>query len=141
MSKHNERWWERARELEQAAKELGRLPVPSDESISPALLAWARNQRRARRLTTRQVRALERIPGWSWAPREDQWEDRLDEVARFFAAHERAPRVRATDEREASLGLWLARQRRAADTRAMPYARLTLWGEFASQFETDDHDC
>ncbi|MBX3093777.1 MAG: helicase associated domain-containing protein [Cryobacterium sp.] len=78
--------------------------------------------------------------GWSWAPREDTWEDRLAEVARFFAAHGRVPRVRAEDAEEASLGLWASRQRRAANVRAMPYARLALWGEFARQLETDDFD-
>lgn len=102
------------------------------------MLMWVRNQRRNPHPTPEQQGALERVEGWSWAPREDQWEHRLDEVALFFATHERAPRVRATDEREASLGLWLARQRRAITTRTMPYARLGPWAEFSNRVEHRD---
>lgn len=104
------------------------------------LLMWVRNQRRNPLLTPEQQLALERIVGWSWSPREDAWDDRLAEVADFFATHGRAPRVRAKDGEEASLGLWLARQRRAVAAGTMPYARLVVWGEFASQLEIDDPD-
>lgn len=138
--KQNRQWWKRVRELELIARELGRLPRAPDEAIPSTLLMWVRNQRRNSHLTPEQQQALEQVEGWSWAPREDAWGDRLAEVARFFVAHGRAPRVRAADAEEAALGLWVARQRRAADTRAMPYARLALWSEFVSQLETDDLD-
>lgn len=137
MSKRDDRWWELAHQLAQIADQLGRLPQPSDEHVPPSLLMWVRNQRRALGLTGEQQHALERVEGWSWAPREDHWEDRLAEVARFFATKERAPRVRAAEEPEASLGLWLARQRRAAVTQAMPYARLCLWNECSRELEQE----
>lgn len=140
MSKMNNQWWKRARELELVASKLGRLPRSSDEAVPSTLLMWVRNQRRNSLLTPKQQSALEQVAGWSWSPREDAWDDRLAGVAGFFTTHGRAPRVRAEDAEEASLGLWLARQRRDAAIRAMPYARLAVWGEFASQLETDDRD-
>jgi hypothetical protein len=69
------------------------------------------NQRRSWSLTEEQQRLLSELPGWSWTPHDERWEERAEDLRVFIATHGRAPRVRAVHVRERSLAQWYSRQR------------------------------
>lgn len=121
-------WVARAAELSATARRLGRLPRAGDPDVEPRTLSWVKNQRRAE-LHPAQTSALNLIPGWSWSPQDDVWDVHAAHFGQFVQRERRQPRIRATDVDERRLGTWAARQRRAAETGALPYARLVRWRE------------
>jgi hypothetical protein len=103
-------WMRRYDTVRRLSKSQGRLPTRSS-SPDLALVAWISNQRRAWNLTLEQQRLLSELPGWSWAPHQDRWEQRAEELRLFIATHGRAPRARAAHLDERSLAHWYSRQR------------------------------
>jgi len=120
------RWWARYERVAHHAHRLGRLPRLSD-GVDPADVGWPASQRRATTLTPQQRDALESLPGWSYHPRDDAWDQRAEELRQFIALHARAPRVRGPIPGESGLAHWYSRQRIAdADGRLTPERALTL---------------
>lgn len=115
-------WWLRAYELRALATTLSRMPRSRD-GATDGLLAWVKNQRRSS-LRDVQRRFLEGVPGWSWAPHDERWDIQCEAVALFIEAERRAPRRRATEPNEQSLGRWLDRAKREAANGNLAYGRL-----------------
>ncbi|MFS0732959.1 helicase associated domain-containing protein [Microbacterium sp. 1P10UB] len=105
-------WMQRYDQVRRFAQSAGRLPTQASTTDS-ALVTWMSNQRRSWNLSAEQQRLLAELPGWRWAPHEERWEERAEDLRMFVAAHGRPPRVRAVHARERSLGQWYSRQRLA----------------------------
>lgn len=117
-------WYKQATELYEMARAHGGLPPQSE--LEPRVVSWIKNQRRAANLDPSQIAALNRIPGWSWSPREDRWAQRLAELKHFRATHSRPPSTRAPGKSERALAVWWARQRRRIARNELPYHLLRL---------------
>lgn len=74
---------------------------------------WVKNQRRAH-LCEYQMAALQQIPGWQWAPRRADWNERAADLDDFRREYGREPRIRAGWDYERALAYWAKRQRVAA---------------------------
>lgn len=103
-------WTRRYDEVRRLARSQRRLPTRGSTADS-ALVAWVSNQRRAWNLSAEQQRLLSELPGWSWTPHEERWEERAEDLRMFIATYGRAPRARAVHVRERSLAHWHSRQR------------------------------
>lgn len=76
------------------------------------LVNWVREQRRRPdALCTYQRERLLVIPGYSWTPLDDAWDDKVDDYTRFIISRGRRPARRSSDKRERSLATWAANQR------------------------------
>ena len=76
------------------------------------LVNWVREQRRRPdALCTYQRERLLAIPGYTWAPLDDAWDDKVDDYTRFVASSGRRPSRRSSDMQERSLATWAANQR------------------------------
>ena len=109
-------------QLVAAVGQLGRLPRRGDD-VPRGLVDWVKNQRRRSSLTAEQRARLEELGGWSWEPREDHFDARVDELYVFHRQHGRGPSRVAAAETERSLAEWLRRQERASHAGRLPYAR------------------
>lgn len=126
------RWVATAAELSALVQRLGRQPRSGDLGVAPRMLSGVKNQRRAD-LQLAQIATLNEIPGWTWAPHDDAWGCHAASIGQFIEREGRAPRLRSKDAEERALGLWAARQRRAADAGRMPYERLVRWRELTRE--------
>lgn len=91
-----------------------RLPKTSIPQEERSLADWLRYQRRAATRDlhcTYQIERLQSIPGFSWDPRSDQWDEQFRRSAQFVLEHQRLPRYRSTDPAEKAAAGWLAKQR------------------------------
>ena len=132
-SGHIASWVTHLRELERFALREGRLPrennrlsrdLISDEERT--LNQWSRDQRRPKARTNLcryQVRRLESVPGFVWAPLEAQWQEQF---AAYFLFVDRfgAPALRSRDAEERARAGWAARQRGAHAKGKLPPARV-----------------
>ena len=78
---------------------------------SGPLGTWLSNQRGAYRkktLSADHIRRLESLPGWSWDPIDDQWNENFQQLQAYMKKHKAYP----TDG-SGSLGNWLSHQRGA----------------------------
>ena len=82
-----------------------------------ALGSWVSVQRLAKGLSPERRARLESLPGWSWDPISDQWEDGFRHLQRFVDRERHSMVVQtyiATDGFR--LGVWVAVQRRSRDS-------------------------
>jgi len=107
----------------------GSLPVnrrepPHSLDLTEARLADFLNYQRIRfargELSTYEKQRLLALPGFSWAPLDEQWEKRLIEYDEFLTHHKRAPRYRSDDPAERSIADWATRQRCRMRAARMP---------------------
>ena len=78
---------------------------------------WVHNQRRTKdKMEPDRRQRLEALPGWSWDPHSDQWEEGFFHLKQF-SEREKHCRVSATDQNDTGyrLGQWVAVQRRTKD--------------------------
>ena len=76
------------------------------------LVNWVREQRRRPdALCTYQRERLLVIPGYTWSPLDDAWDDKVDDYTSFVISRGRRPSRRSSDKRERSLATWVANQR------------------------------
>lgn len=81
---------------------------PSRHGAEPQLAAWLTYQRRrwrGGRMTDREARSLDSIPGWSWSPRADHGAQMGRLYVLALVARSTPPRVRSTGG-ERVLALW-----------------------------------
>jgi hypothetical protein len=81
------------------------------------LRQWVANQREAKhKMKSDRRQRLEGLPGWSWDPFSDQWEEALSYMKKFSdrEGHCRVPRGYKTDDGY-RLDVWVSNQRRAKD--------------------------
>ncbi|WP_166879103.1 helicase associated domain-containing protein [Salinibacterium sp. ZJ450] len=152
--KRDTAWAKRVLELETFVGTQKRLPrennrqpgaVPPQEMM---LVHWIRNQRKAYtegRLCDYQVRRLECVPGFSWAPLTEAWEDRLAAYEQFITLNHRAPALRSTDPAESTLAAWAAKQRfarrngRLNEERTNALSNLPFW-TWGNRSESQDRN-
>ena len=92
-----------------------RVPVSHVEAGSN-LGTWAATQRnKPERLTPYRRDRLDALPGWTWDPLVQRWEDRFELLCRFAdrEGHARVPQRYV--ERGVNLGTWVGRQRKDRD--------------------------
>ena len=111
-------WQEKLAALRAYVGAHGRLPLYGDAA---GLGAWVHNQRTAKKamnagrkhsnkMTPLRAAALEGVPGWAWAvDAEAAWEERLNALRAYVAAHRRLP----PHSDASGLGNWLHTQRHA----------------------------
>ncbi|WP_066515954.1 helicase associated domain-containing protein [Curtobacterium ammoniigenes] len=112
-------WVSALHRLDRFMRETRRLPRadsvrPRPRTREQHLVDWLAYQRRPqvrRALCDYQLRRLETLPGFRWAPQDDTWHATFDAHQRFWERHGHAPSRRSTDAREAALGRWVAHQR------------------------------
>src|SRR5262249_7143806 len=76
------------------------------------LNAWIKTQRARRKtLNEGQVAALKSLPGWTWDPRDDTWEEHYSALLRFVAREGHARVPAAHIEGGVKLGTWVVGQR------------------------------
>ena len=79
---------------------------------------WVKDQRRAKdKMDPVRRQRLEALPGWSWDPFSDQWEDGFSHLKQFSdrEGHCRVPQGYKTDDDDYRLGAWVSRQRANKD--------------------------
>jgi hypothetical protein len=115
----------------------GHLRVPEGYSVlGIRLKKWIimqRESRRRGRLSRARVRALEAVPGWTWHPAADRFEEGMRRLRRYVEreGHSRVPRRH--EERGFKLGVWVMDQRqrrrlgRLSAERARRLSRLPGW--------------
>jgi hypothetical protein len=128
-------WCTMANQLLQRARQLGRMPRPSDD-VPSSLLHWVAYQRRtAGRHNGFQVAFLEAVPGWSWSPWDDDWDGREEDLRAFVHLHGRLPRTRSDEPDERHLAKWTARQRQLDAKDELPYARATAFRALVARLD------
>jgi hypothetical protein len=111
--------WERTYTLlKQYADRHGTARVPSGYSVDGVRVeSWIRTQKSARRkgkLNSERQLSLEKLPGWTWTPSEDDWQERYALLKEFATreGHSRVPQKHV--EQGIRLGVWVSVQRRDA---------------------------
>jgi hypothetical protein len=112
------------------AKERGHTRIPASyRRAGFALGTWAakqRNKYRSGRLPQADVRRLERVPGWTWAPLEDRFQVGLRLLKQFAkeVGHARVPKDHVVDQ--FPLGQWVDVRRLdyRGGTLSLPHRRL-----------------
>ena len=93
----------------------GHAKVPTTLVVDGIALGnWVVSQRLAfkdGRLDPERAARLEALPGWSWAPFDDQWEESFAALARFVTREGHARVLRGRADTEAALGNWVGIQR------------------------------
>lgn len=110
-------WVTRLHDLETfAARHNSRLPSRGAHDADEASLGeWAHHQgQRQHTMCAYAFARLESVPGWTWSPRQDDWADRLTDLATFTKEHPDPPSRASTDTDEVSLARWVQRKRDAA---------------------------
>lgn len=76
------------------------------------LADWLDTQRDTRpTLCLYQERRLEALPQFVWDPREERWQQRLQDCYQFLTDRGHLPRIRSADRAEKSLARWMYDQR------------------------------
>jgi superfamily II DNA or RNA helicase len=116
-----ESWHESFTLLQSFAAEFGHANVPTNPRLYRGfgLASWVNVQRTKKKkgeLDAERVELLEKIPGWTWAPKEDQYRNAFQALAEYAINHGhcRPPRnLRVTrNDHEINLATWTASRRR-----------------------------
>ena len=78
------------------------------------LAGWLRYQRRREQrdvLPAWQRELLEQVPGFSWAPLGEQWDQWREQLRVFLAQERRMPKYRSMSAAERALAAWVDKQR------------------------------
>jgi hypothetical protein len=118
------RWIDRVHALDVFVEQQGRMPRADPRRPRPATeeqalvdaVAYFRQSHAAGGYVDFQTRRLEAVPGFAWSPRDTTWALRFAEHQAFWATNGFAPRRRAADPFEVTIGRWVAHQR-ALNTR------------------------
>ena len=89
-------------------------PVGEGQIEESRLAGWLRYQRRREQrdvLPAWQRELLEQVPGFSWAPLGNQWDQWWEQLRVFLAQERRMPRYRSTPAAERALAAWVDKQR------------------------------
>ena len=120
----DELWNLRAQSLHDHYIKHGRLPSRGISS-EKQLADWVQTQRkRWDGLTETRKSILEANPQFSPSPHDDAWDDRLNEYASFLAQGGGRPRIRASDQKERTLAVWVRNQERHVRLGTLPKHRL-----------------
>ncbi len=112
------KWEERFRQLEQYVYLHGNSRVLSVHATHDSynLGSWVRAQRKSKnQLNQDRIERLELLPGWSWDPYSDQWEEGFRQLEQYATLHGSAtsvPRGFVTHE-GCKLGSWVKTQRQS----------------------------
>lgn len=126
------RWAAQVRQIDSFVCRFGRLPRSYSSGASGVpreahLHAWVQRQRKKEsNLSEFQFLRLDVIPGFSWSPREDQWEALFEATHSFFTKYERQPRRRSSDPQERKLAGWIRSQNRQIVDCRMSQSRVQL---------------
>ena len=108
-------WEEGFRQLCRYVETHGKARIPPRATFEGFKLGiWVANQRTRRsRLNGDQQQRLESLPGWSWDPLGDQWEETFSQLLRYVEKHgdARVPRTYTVDG--IRLGDWVVTQRQS----------------------------
>lgn len=108
-------WLKRFAQHEQIAAETGSCIPPADAPSARELRYWRSRQRVDRgkgQLTEQEIAKLSALPGWSWEPVSNRWDQRCAELATFADRHGHTTPSR-DDEEHRSLAMWVEKQQRA----------------------------
>jgi Helicase associated domain len=115
----SERWEKGLAHLRHFAKEAGHCRVSYNHTTDDGyrLGRWVTNQRSNReRMIPERRQRLEELPGWSWHPYSDQWEEGFSHLRKFSkAGHCRVPVSYKSDDGY-RLGSWINAQRTRKET-------------------------
>lgn len=101
--------------LEQFAEHAGHTKVPLEHCVDTWRLgSWVATQRKLGRdgsLLAERRALLEGLPGWSWAPASEQWDEGLNALQAFAAREGHATVPKRHVESGVNLGTWVQHQR------------------------------
>ncbi|GGK87495.1 hypothetical protein GCM10007382_04270 [Salinibacterium xinjiangense] len=104
-----------------------RRPAEFRSTDEDRLANWVQYQRRSEQtLSDYRADRLELIPGFSWAPLDEKWEQRLWEYVDFVEREGRRPSRRSRDSPERSLSVWRATQSELTRAGGLSAARVEL---------------
>ena len=113
-----EQWEEAFEQLQYYVKQQGNAKVPATNGITDnfKLGTWASNQRTNKSknlLSHDRIERLEALPGWSWDPYTEQWEEAFEQLQYYVKQHGNA-KVPATYgiTDNFKLGTWASNQRK-----------------------------
>jgi hypothetical protein len=105
----------------------GRAPTHSRDSSKPELRLtnWARYQRRHEAdLSPYQRQRVELVPFFLWEPREEEWDERFDELEACLLSAEAMPKHRSSSDADRALARWAERQRASKRRGSLPKHRV-----------------
>lgn len=112
-----DQWEEGFRQLQRYVGHEGDARVPSDYQTHDGYrlgwwVIWQRELHGKRELDADRERRLRELPGWTWDPRADQWEENFATLLRYVdqTGHARVPRTCTLED--FNLGNWVGIQRR-----------------------------
>ncbi|WP_413602770.1 Helicase associated domain protein [Curtobacterium sp. Curtsp57] len=113
------RWIDRVHALDVFVEQHRRMPRADPRRPRPATeeqalvdaVAYFRQSHAAGTYVEYQTRRLEAVPGFAWSPRDAMWALRFAQHQAFWATRGFAPRRRAADPDEVTVGRWVAHQR------------------------------
>jgi superfamily II DNA/RNA helicase len=103
-----------------------RWPTHGAAGEEGALAQWASAQRHAFKkstLSSARIKRLEGLPGWSWDPHADTWDQNFVAAEIFHDKHKRWPKIGAAGE-EGALAHWASAQRHAFKKSTLSSARI-----------------
>jgi helicase associated protein len=110
-------WEEGFRRVSDYVKRHGDARVPQSHTVDGyALGAWVMTQRHKHArgsLDAGRQRRLETLPGWTWDPRADQWEEVFRQLVRYVECHGDARVLASYTVDGDKLGSWVRTQRKA----------------------------
>jgi hypothetical protein len=128
VTKQVDAWEAKSSQLKSWVEATGSWPRQhSDDATEKSLAKWMNNQRNARlgkALTDDRIATLESMPGWTWTPQADNWENVFCLLKTWVAEHGTLPYQHSADAMEASLADWLKKQRQARRTAALTAERI-----------------
>lgn len=139
------KWEEGFRHLNEFVKREGHCSVPARFKASDGyrIDTWIRRQRKTRDSLSQDRKAqIEALPGWSWGPYSDKWEEGFNYLKDFVkqAGHAKVQQSFNTANGY-RLGLWVGTQRNAKD-RLIPERRTRLealpgwsWDPYSDKWE------
>jgi hypothetical protein len=110
-----DKWNQRFEKVQAVCATHDRLPARQSLGEDAVLARWVKTQRRAWKkgiLPTEHVQRLEELPGWSWDPHADTWDQNFEKIRKFRNDYKRGPAQKAAGE-EGVLGKWIGAQRQA----------------------------
>lgn len=114
---HADRWQDGYAHLLAFANEHGHTRIPQSHIVNGHRLgAWVSQQRLAfakDKLDTDRQHQLEKLPGWIWDSRVDQWDQHFAQLLSYIKSHGHARVAQGYTVNDLKLGNWVQTQRRA----------------------------